>query len=75
MLFCKLLVSVQVSLQYKNIDSTNASKVRNFKNLERDGCQILFSFLEDFHARVFLTFTLFSVLSIHAPKYLKLSTL
>ena len=74
MLFPKPFVNVQVSLSFKNTDSTNARNVRNFNNFSRDDCQILFYLLQDFHAKAFLTFTSFSVVSINAPNYLKLST-
>ena len=74
MLFPKPFVNVQVSLSFKNTDSTNARNVRNFNNFSRDDCQILFCLLQDFHAKAFLTFTSFSVVSINAPNYLKLST-
>ena len=68
MLFSKLYVSVQVSLPHKDTDSNNATNVYDFRDLDRNIIQILFSLLQDFHASTFLTSTPFSILSIYALK-------
>ena len=56
MLLPKLFVNAQVSLPYKNTNSTNARNVHDFKDLDRGDCQILFSLLQDFPAKAFLAF-------------------
>ena len=73
--FFKYFVSVHVSAPYSRTDSTVARNNLTFNFLDSFELHTFLSLWHALHASTFLTVMSFSVLCVHAPRYLKFSTI